>query len=42
MNDNMMTELTFDHDRPVAFNEDVFSLRNENETCVLCTSSNND
>lgn len=42
MNDNMMTELTFDNDRPVAFNEDVFSLRNDAETCVLCTTSNND
>ena len=42
MDDSMMTELTFDNDRPVQFNDEVFSTTNTPETCVLCTTSNND
>lgn len=38
----MMTELTFDNDRPVSFNDEVFSSDNPTESCVLCTTSNND
>ena len=42
MDDGMMTELTFDNDRPVSFNDEVFSSDNPTESCVLCTTSNND
>lgn len=42
MDDGMMTELTFDNDRPVSFSDEVFSSENPTESCVLCTTSNND
>jgi hypothetical protein len=40
--DDMMQEISFDNDRPVTFSDSVFSTENNAETCVLCTSSNND
>lgn len=42
MNEDMMQELTFDNDQPVSFSDNVFSTENAPETCVLCTTSNND
>ena len=42
MNEDMMQELTFDNDQPVSFSDNVFSVENAPETCVLCTTSNND
>jgi len=39
---DMMHEITFDNDRPACFSDAIFQSSNEAETCILCTSSNND
>ena len=40
--DDMMTEITFDNDKPINFSDNVFQCENSPESCILCTSSNND
>ncbi len=39
---SMMQEIQFDNDRPVSFSDSVFEQDCNPETCLLCTSGNND
>lgn len=39
---SMMQEISFDNDRPVSFSDSVFEQSCDAETCILCTSGNND